>query len=167
MRFETLLDPEKMPGQKSGLLRWPYVEGLRLDEAMNDLTLLATGLYGKALPAPERRAAAPGRALEVWLQEHQVDRPDRPGGGAARLAVGWPIAPEEYGFYANVNPDVPHRRWSQATEQRIGESGRIPTLLFNGYADEVAGMYQPADRRSGTTSPGPVCGLPAPSTSIR
>jgi len=145
VRFETLLDPEKLPGQKSGQFRWPYVEGLRLDEAMNDLTLMATGLYGKALP-PQN--GAPLRLVVPWKYGFKsiksVVRIDLVEDQPVSLWEAY--APQEYGFYANVNPDVPHRRWSQATEQRIGESGRIPTLLFNGYADEVAGMYQPADR---------------------
>jgi sulfoxide reductase catalytic subunit YedY len=146
LRFETLYDPEQMPGQKSASFPWPYVEGLRLDEAMNDLTLLATGLYGKAL-LPQN--GAPLRLVVPWKYGFKsiksivkIDLVDE-----MPVSLWMAAAPEEYGFYANVNPDVPHPRWSQATEHRIGESGRIPTLLYNGYADEVAHMYQPPDLR--------------------
>ena len=114
---------------------------------MNDLALLVTGLYGKPLPAAERRAHPAGRALEVRLQEHQVHRQDRPGRPASRPRSGWPPAPNEYGFYANVNPDVPHPRWSQSTERRIGEVRRRPTLPFNGYAEQVAALYDGMDLR--------------------
>lgn len=146
VRFETLLDPEQMPGQRSDSFPWPYVEGLRMDEAMNDLTLMATGLYGKALP-PQN--GAPLRLVVPWKYGFKsiksVVRIDLVEEQPVSLWEA--VAPQEYGFWANVNPDVPHRRWSQATEQRVGESERIPTLLFNGYADEVAALYQPADRR--------------------
>jgi sulfoxide reductase catalytic subunit YedY len=144
VRFETLYDPEQMPGQKSGVLQWPYVEGLRLDEAMHDLTLLATGLYGKSL-TPQN--GAPIRLVVPWKYGFKyiksIVRID--------LVEEMPIsawmraAPQEYGFYANVNPDVPHPRWSQATERRIGEPGRRDTLLFNGYEDEVAALYTGMD----------------------
>jgi sulfoxide reductase catalytic subunit YedY len=146
VRFETLDDPGQMPGQKNGSYPWPYVEGLRLDEAMNDLTLLATGLYGKAL-LPKN--GAPVRLVVPWKYGFKSCK------SVARIdlveempvSLWMAVNPQEYGFYANVNPDVPHARWPQATEHRIGESGRIPTLLFNGYADEVAHMYQPPDLR--------------------
>jgi sulfoxide reductase catalytic subunit YedY len=138
--FTTLHDPEQMPGQKRGVLDWPYVEGLRMDEAMNPLTLLAVGLYGRVLP---NQNGAPIRLVVPWkygfksiksvvkirLVEKQPD-------------TSWNIsAPDEYGFYANVNPDVDHPRWSQEKERRIGEFLKRKTLPFNGYAGQVAGMY--------------------------
>lgn len=138
--FETLNDPERMPGLKKDVLDWPYVEGLRLDEAMHPLTILAVGLYGKKLP-PQN--GAPLRLVVPWKYGFKgiksivkitlVSNPP---------PTAWNRAgPSEYGFYANVNPAVPHPRWSQATEQRLGESGRRPTLPFNGYADQVASLY--------------------------
>lgn len=144
VRFQSVYSPDTMPGQRNPQFRWPYVEGLRVDEAMNDLTLLATGLYGKALP---KQDGAPLRLVVPWKYgfksikaivkiELVADEPQSL----------WHIAaPNEYGFYANVNPDVPHPRWSQATERRIGEAGRRPTLKFNGYADEVAHLYDGMD----------------------
>lgn len=144
VRFETLYDPQAMPGQNSPFYPWPYQEGLRLDEAMHDLTLLATGLYGGELPAQN--------------------------GGGLRLVVPWKygfksikaitkieltdtqpqtfwntIAANEYGFYANVNPQVDHPRWSQRTERRIGELSRRETLPFNGYAEQVSALYDGMD----------------------
>ena len=144
--FETLLDPKRMPGQKTNVLHWPYVEGLRMDEAMHPLTLLTTGLYGKALPPQD---GAPVRLIIPWkygfkgiksmVKIKLVDK---------QPPTSWNMAaPEEYGFYANVNPTVDHPRWSQATERRIGESGRRKTLMFNGYEDEVAGLYAGMDLR--------------------
>jgi len=139
--FETLYDPTRMPGQKTSVLSWPYTEGLRLDEAMHPLTLLATGMYGRELPNQD---GAPIRLVVPWkygfkgiksiakikLVEEQPD-------------TTWNLqAPREYGFYANVNPDVDHPRWSQANERRIGEIGRRATLPFNGYAEEVASLYE-------------------------
>lgn len=146
VRFETLYDPEQMPGQKSSFYQWPYVEGLRLDEAMHDLTILATGLYGRPL-LPQN--GAPLRLVVPWKYGFKsiksIVRIDLVEEQPVSL---WMTAvPEEYGFYANVNPQVPHPRWSQASERRIGEDRRIPTMLFNGYADEVAHLYQPLDRR--------------------
>jgi len=144
VRFETLYDPERMPGQQRPVYPWPYQEGLRLDEAMHDLTIISTGLYGKSL-LPQ--TGAPLRLVVPWKYgfksiksivkiELVEEEPE---------TLWSSIAPNEYGFYANVNPNVPHPRWSQATERRIGESGRIPTLLFNGYADEVAHLYDGMD----------------------
>jgi sulfoxide reductase catalytic subunit YedY len=144
VRFETLLDPEQMPKQSSALWPWPYQEGLRLDEAMNNLTLLATGLYGKPLP-PQN--GAPIRLVVPWKYGFKSLKaivkielvPDEP-------ETFWTtVAPNEYGFYANVNPDVAHPRWSQASERRIGELGRRETLPFNGYGDEVAYLYENMD----------------------
>jgi sulfoxide reductase catalytic subunit YedY len=146
VRFETLYDPEQMPGQKGGFYNWPYVEGLRMDEAMHSLTILATGLYGKSL-APQ--SGAPVRLVLPWKYGFKsiksIVKIDLVEEMPASLWMA--AAPHEYGFYANVNPDVPHPRWSQATERRIGESGRIPTLLFNGYAEEVAHLYDNLESR--------------------
>ncbi len=144
VRFETVYRPDEMPGQKSSLYPWPYQEGLRLDEAMNDLTILATGLYGTGL-TPQN--GAPVRLVVPWKYgfksiksivkiELVEDEPE---------TLWSTIAPDEYGFYANVNPSVNHPRWSQASERRIGESGRRPTLMFNGYAEQVAHLYADMD----------------------
>ena len=144
--FETLLDAKRMPGQRSDVLNWPYVEGLRIDEAMHPLTLLASGLYGRALPAQD---GAPIRLVVPWKYGFKgIKSIVRIKLAPTQPPTSWNTqAPNEYGFYANVNPHVDHPRWSQATEQRIGESGRRPTLMFNGYADEVAGLYTGMDLR--------------------
>lgn len=144
--FQTLLDPTRMPGQYSATLDWPYVEGLRLDEALHPLTLLASGLYGRELPAPN---GAPLRLVVPWKYGFKgiksivkitlTDKQPRTTWNSA--------APQEYGFLSNVNPDVAHPRWSQKTEQRIGETGRRRTLMFNGYADQVAHLYAGLDLR--------------------
>jgi len=142
--FQTLLDPQRMPYQNTGVLDWPYVEGLRLDEAMHPLTILATGLYGETLPPQD---GAPIRLVVPWkygfksiksvVKIKLVD---------SEPPTTWNIqAPDEYGFYSNVNPNVPHPRWSQATEQRIGEYGRRKTLMFNGYGEQVAKLYEGMD----------------------
>lgn len=142
--FETLADPARMPNVRSNVLDWPYVEGLRLDEATHPLTILATGLYGETLP-PQN--GAPLRLVVPWkygfkgiksiVRIRLVDR---------EPPTTWNLAASnEYGFYSNVNPAVSHPRWSQATERRIGEFGRRDTLLFNGYADQVAHMYEGMD----------------------
>jgi methionine sulfoxide reductase catalytic subunit len=144
--FTTLLDPEQMPGQQDRVLDWPYVEGLRLDEAMHPLTLLAAGLYGKTLP---NQNGAPLRLVVPWKYgfkgiksivkiELTREQPRTTWNEAAR---------SEYGFYANVNPLVDHPRWSQATERRIGELSRRQTLPFNGYAEQVAMLYKGLDLR--------------------
>ena len=144
VRFETLYDPERMPGQNSSVLDWPYVEGLRLDEAMHDLTLLATGLYGKDL-LPQN--GAPVRLVVPWKYGFKsIKSIVRINLVAEQPVTTWAVSsPNEYGFYANVNPDVSHPRWSQASERRIGESGRRETLLFNGYGEEVAYLYEGMD----------------------
>jgi sulfoxide reductase catalytic subunit YedY len=142
--FQTLYDPKRMRNQRTSVLDWPYVEGLRLDEAMHPLTLIATGLYGRDIP-PQN--GAPLRLVVPWKYGFKsiksivkitlVDRVP---------PTTWNIAnPSEYGFYSNVNPGVPHPRWSQATERRIGETGRRATLLFNGYADQVGELYSGLD----------------------
>jgi methionine sulfoxide reductase catalytic subunit len=147
VKFTTAQLPDQMPGLADGFFPWPYTEGLRLDEAMNDLALLVTGLYGKPLPNQD---GAPIRLVTPWKYgfkgakalvkiELVADQP----------ATFWSTtAPDEYGFYANVNPDVPHPRWSQATERRIGETARRKTLPFNGYAQQVAQLYTGMDLRA-------------------
>jgi len=144
--FQTLLDPNRMPNQRTGVLEWPYFDGLRLDEAMHPLTILATGLYGQTLPPQD---GAPVRLVVPWKYGFKSIKSivkitlvaDEP-------PTTWNIqAPNEYGFFSNVNPYVRHPRWSQATENRIGEFSRRNTLLFNGYADQVAHLYQGMDLR--------------------
>ncbi|MBF5042217.1 protein-methionine-sulfoxide reductase catalytic subunit MsrP [Aggregicoccus sp. 17bor-14] len=144
--FTTLLDPEQMPGQKSGVLDWPYVEGLRLDEAQHPLTLLAVGLYGKELP---NQNGAPLRLVVPWKYGFKgIKSIVRIRLTEEQPPTTWSLAgPSEYGFYANVNPEVDHPRWSQATERRIGEFKRRPTLPFNGYAEQVASLYRGLDLR--------------------
>jgi methionine sulfoxide reductase catalytic subunit len=144
--FQTLLDPEQLPGQKRRVLEWPYVEGLRIDEATNPLALLAVGVYGRVLPGQN---GAPIRLVVPWKYGFK---------GAKSIVKitfqeqqprnTWNLmAPEEYGFYANVNPAVDHPRWSQARERRIGQLFRQETLLFNGYGDQVASLYAGMDLR--------------------
>ncbi len=142
--FRTLLDPRQMPGQNREVLEWPYVEGLRLDEAMNPLTILAVGLYGETLP---NQNGAPLRLVVPWKYGFKgiksivkISLTDR------EPPTTWNIsAPNEYGFYSNVNPNVDHPRWSQAKERRIGEFFKRPTLMFNGYGDQVASLYSGMD----------------------
>ncbi len=142
--FQTLLDPKRMPNQNTGILDWPYVEGLRLDEAMHPLTIMATGLYGEILPPQD---GAPIRLVVPWKYGFKSIK------SVVKISLvdsepptTWNIqAPDEYGFYSNVNPNVPHPRWSQATEQRIGEYGKRKTLLLNGYADQVGSLYTGMD----------------------
>ncbi|WP_413874056.1 protein-methionine-sulfoxide reductase catalytic subunit MsrP [Albidovulum sp.] len=145
--FETLLRPEEMRGQRGGLLDWPYREGLRLDEAMHPLTILATGLYDEEMP---KQNGAPIRLVVPWKYGFKsiksivrISLTDR------QPPTTWNMMqPNEYGFFANVNPEVDHPRWSQATERRIGEglfAGRHPTEKFNGYGDQVAGLYAGQD----------------------
>lgn len=149
VRFETLYDPDQFPGQRSvfNSFPWPYVEGLRLDEAMHDLTLLATGLYDKDL-LPQN--GAPVRLVVPWKYGFKSIKSIVKIDLVSEMPTSlWmETAAHEYGFYANVNPDVPHPRWSQATERRIGESGRRPTLKFNGYEAEVAALYAGLDLRA-------------------
>lgn len=147
VRFETLEDSTQMPGQKDRFFKWPYVEGLRLDEAMNDLTLLSTGLYGNRL-LPQN--GAPLRIVVPWKYGFKSIKSII----KIQLVEEMPVslwmaaAPNEYGFFANVNPEVDHPRWSQASERVIGESGRIPTLKFNGYEEEVASLYTEMDLKN-------------------
>jgi sulfoxide reductase catalytic subunit YedY len=144
--FQTLLDPEQMPGQRTSVLDWPYVEGLRLDEAMHPLTLLAVGLYGKALP---NQNGAPLRLVVPWKYGFKgIKSIVKIRFSESQPTTTWnQSAPGEYGFYANVNPAVDHPRWSQASERRIGEFSRRKTLPFNGYADQVASLYAGMDLR--------------------
>ena len=140
----TVLRPAQMPGQRRRILPWPYVEGLRLDEAMNELTVLATGIYGKDLL---NQNGAPLRLVTPWKygfkgvksivkMRFTSDMPENT----------WQMmASNEYGFYANVNPEVDHPRWSQARERRIGEFRRRPTMMVNGYGEQVAHMYRGMD----------------------
>ena len=145
--FETLVRPEEKPGQQMGILDWPYVEGLRLDEAMHPLTLIATGLYGQPLP---NQNGAPIRLVVPWKYGFKnIKAIVRITLTDTQPACTWnKMAPQEYGFYANVNPQVDHPRWSQASERRIGAgvlAGRQDTLMFNGYGDEVASLYAGMD----------------------
>ena len=146
IEFQTLYDPKQMPGQRVPLLPWPYTEGLRLDEAMHPLAIFAVGLYGKML-LPQN--GAPLRTVIPWKYGFKATK------SIARIRftdqqphTAWNQAtPNEYGFYANVNPEVDHPRWSQAKERRIGEFRKRPTLMFNGYADQVGRLYQGMDLR--------------------
>jgi sulfoxide reductase catalytic subunit YedY len=146
VRFETIFDPDQMPGQKQSFYPWPYQEGLRLDEAMNPLAILATGLYGKPMP---NQNGAPIRLVVPWKYGFKsIKAINRIELVAEEPETMWStIAPNEYGFYANVNPEVDHPRWSQSSERRIGELGRRETLMFNGYAEEVAYLYEGMDLR--------------------
>jgi sulfoxide reductase catalytic subunit YedY len=144
--FTTLLDPARMPGQNTNVLQWPYVEGLRMDEALHPLTLLASGLYGHALPPQD---GAPLRMVMPWKYGFKgIKAIVKISLVEQQPPATWNItAPDEYGFYANVNPHVDHPRWSQATERRIGVPGTRPTLMFNGYGDQVASLYAGMDLR--------------------
>lgn len=146
VELTTLADPQQMPGQRSRVLAWPYVEGLRLDEAMHPLSFLAIGLYGKVLP---NQNGAPLRLVVPWKYGFKgVKSIVKIRFTESEPRTTWALAaPDEYGFYANVNPAVDHPRWSQATERRIGEFGRRATLPFNGYAEQVAGLYTGMDLR--------------------
>lgn len=146
VRFETLLDRQQMPMQRTSYFKWPYAEGLRLDEAMHPLTILATGLYGKPLPPQD---GAPIRLVVPWKYGFKSCKSIVKIDLVEEMPVSFWMAsaPDEYGFYANVNPDVSHPRWSQATERRIGELSRRKTLMFNGYADQVASLYAGMDLR--------------------
>ena len=145
--FTTLFDPHQMPGQRDNVIQWPYLEGLRMDEANNPLTLLAVGLYGQTMPNQD---GAPIRLVTPWKYGFK--------GGKSIVKISfvaqqpknsWNVlAPDEYGFYGNVNPEVDHPRWSQATERRIGEFFRRKTLPFNGYGEQVAAMYKGMDPKT-------------------
>ena len=147
VKFFTLYDPDRMPNQKADVLTWPYIEGLRLDEAMHPLTLMAAGLYGKML-LPQN--GAPLRLVVPWKYGFKSIKSivkillvsDEP------VSAWMDAGPDEYGFYSNVNPKVSHPRWTQATERRIGEFGLRDTLMFNGYGDQVASMYAGMDLKA-------------------
>jgi sulfoxide reductase catalytic subunit YedY len=142
--FTTLQAPDQMPGQRLPVLEWPYVEGLRMDEAMHPLTILAVGLYGNVLP---NQNGAPVRLVVPWKYGYKSAK------SIVKIRLvenqpptAWNVSsPDEYGFYSNVNPAVDHPRWSQAKERRIGEFQRRKTLPFNGYANEVANLYAGMD----------------------
>jgi len=142
--MKTLFDPEQLPGQRRSVLDWPYVEGLRIDEAVNPLTLMAVGLYGAPLLGQN---GAPLRLVVPWKYGFKgVKSITEISFTETKPRNTWRVAnSSEYGFYANVNPEVPHPRWSQATERRIGEVGRIDTQMFNGYGEYVADMYAGMD----------------------
>ena len=148
VEFVTLHDPSQFPGQKPGFfggsLDWPYVEGLRLDEALHPLTLMTVGMYGQVLP---NQNGAPFRVVGPWKYGFKSGKSlVRIRLTADQPKTAWEkAAPQEYGFYSNVNPDVSHPRWSQATERRIGEFRRRKTLMFNGYADQVGSLYAGMD----------------------
>ena len=144
VRFETVFRPEEMPGQSSPFYPWPYQEGLRIDEAMNELTILATGMYGQDLPKPD---GSPIRLVVPWKYGFKsIKAIVKIDLVAEQPATLWSsVAPNEYGFYSNVNPERSHPRWSQASERRIGELGRRPTLMYNGYAEQVADLYNGMD----------------------
>jgi methionine sulfoxide reductase catalytic subunit len=146
VEFQTLFDPKQMPGQRSPVLPWPYTEGLRLDEAMHPLAIFAVGLYGKTL-LPQN--GAPLRTVIPWKYGFKATKSIvRIRFTDTQPKTAWNEAtPSEYGFYANVNPEVDHPRWSQATERRIGEFRKRPTLMFNGYADQVGRLYSGLDLR--------------------
>lgn len=145
--FETLVRPSEMPGQRSNILDWPYREGLRLDEAMHPLTILATGLYGEEMP---KQNGAPIRLVVPWKYGFKsIKSIVRISLTAEQPATSWNMQnAREYGFYSNVNPSVDHPRWSQASERRVGAgifAGRIDTPMFNGYAEHVAQLYAAQD----------------------
>lgn len=147
VKFISVLRKDQMPNQNFPILSWPYVEGLRVDEAMNDLTILATGMYGKPLT---NQQGAPVRLVVPWKYGFksikaivQIQLTDE-----MPTSAWMDAAPNEYGFYANVNPQVDHPRWSQASERRIGQLGRRKTLMFNGYENQIAGLYEGLDLRA-------------------
>ena len=145
LKFETFFNPDIAPGQKQQWYPWPYQEGITIEEAKNDLSFIATGIYGKELP---NQNGAPLRLILPWKYGFKSIKSivkisltnDRPIGMWEKLA------PKEYGFWANVNPDIPHPRWSQKTEQQLGVDGRIPTIIYNGYGEQVASMYNKLEK---------------------
>ena len=145
LKFETFFNPDIAPGQKQQWYPWPYQEGITMEEAQNDLTFIATGIYGKELP---NQNGAPLRLVLPWKYGFKSIKSivkisfvnERP------LGLWEKLAPKEYGFWANVNPNVPHPRWSQKSEQQLGMDGRIPTIIYNGYGDYVASMYKKLEK---------------------
>ncbi|HEY3618126.1 MAG TPA: protein-methionine-sulfoxide reductase catalytic subunit MsrP [Candidatus Sulfotelmatobacter sp.] len=144
VEFTTILDPKQMPGQQRQVLEWPYVEGVRMDEAMHPLTLLCFGMYGEDLPNQD---GAPIRIVVPWKYGFKSAKAIVKITFTEKQPLNtWNIsAPNEYGFYSNVNPNVDHPRWSQAKERRLGEFFKRPTLMFNGYGDQVASLYSGMD----------------------
>ncbi len=144
--FETLFDPLQMPGQRRSVIDWPYREGLRIDEAMHPLAILAVGMYGRVLP---NQNGAPIRLIIPWKYGFKsIKSIVRIHFSNKQPNTSWnDLAPDEYGFYANVNPEVAHPRWSQARERRLGDFRKRPTLPFNGYGDQVASLYAGMDLR--------------------
>jgi sulfoxide reductase catalytic subunit YedY len=144
--FQTLHDPRQMPGQRRSVLQWPYVEGLRMDEAMHPLTILAVGLYGEVLP---NQNGAPIRLVVPWKYGFKsIKSIVKIRFVESQPPTAWNLSvPHEYGFYSNVNPELDHPRWSQARERRIGEFTKRKTLMFNGYGDQVASLYSGMDLR--------------------
>ncbi|MDE0411540.1 MAG: protein-methionine-sulfoxide reductase catalytic subunit MsrP, partial [Gammaproteobacteria bacterium] len=144
VQFFTIYDPDNLPGQRRPVLEWPYREGLRIDEAMHPLCILAVGLYGKELP---NQNGAPLRLVVPWKYGFKsIKSIVRIRFTEKQPATSWNLAgPREYGFYSNVNPEVDHPRWSQKKERRIGEVFKRNTLMFNGYADQVASLYESMD----------------------
>jgi sulfoxide reductase catalytic subunit YedY len=147
VEFTTLMDPKQMPGERTGVLSWPYTEGLRLDEAQHPLALLATGVYGRVLP---NQNGAPLRLVLPWKYGFKsIKSIVRIRLTDSQPKTAWnQAAAHEYGFYSNVNPTVDHPRWSQASERRIGEFLKRKTLMFNGYAEQVSSMYAGMDLRA-------------------
>jgi sulfoxide reductase catalytic subunit YedY len=147
VEFTTLMDPKQMPGERTGVLQWPYTEGLRLDEAQHPLALLAVGVYGRVLP---NQNGAPLRLVLPWKYGFKsIKSIVRIRLTDTQPKTAWnQAAAHEYGFYSNVNPTVDHPRWSQASERRIGEFLKRKTLMFNGYADQVGSMYAGMDLRA-------------------
>ena len=145
LKFETFFNPDIAPGQKQQWYPWPYQEGITIEEAQNDLTFIATGIYGKELP---NQNGAPLRLVLPWKYGFKSIKSivkisfvnERP------LGLWEKLAPKEYGFWANVNPNVPHPRWSQKSEQQLGMDGRIPTIIYNGYGNYVASMYKKLEK---------------------
>jgi len=146
VQFTTIHDPKQMPGQKGTVLEWPYVEGLRMDEAMHPLALLCFGMYGEVLPNQD---GAPLRIVVPWKYGFKSAKAIVKVSFKEEQPINtWNLAaPNEYGFYSNVNPNVDHPRWSQAKERRLGEFFKRPTLMFNGYGEQVASLYNGMDLR--------------------
>ena len=145
VKFETFFNPDIAPGQKQKWYPWPYQEGITVEEAKNDLSFIATGIYGKKLP---NQNGAPLRLILPWKYGFKSIKSIVKISFVNKRPIGlWEkLAPKEYGFWANVNPNIPHPRWSQKSEQQLGVDGRIPTVIYNGYGDHVASMYNKLEK---------------------
>ena len=145
VKFETFFNPDIAPGQKQKWYPWPYQEGITIEEAQNDLSFIATGIYGKELP---NQNGAPLRLILPWKYGFKSIKSIVKISFVNKRPIGlWEkLAPKEYGFWANVNPNIPHPRWSQKSEQQLGVDGRIPTIIYNGYGDHVASMYNKLEK---------------------